>query len=76
MYVLSEYYGTGVSQKLMQAGLDEIAMYPKVAVLVLKDNARAIRFYEKCGFQFDGLVFEDESLSAKEIRMIRMKTII
>jgi len=76
MYVLSEYYGAGVSQKLMQAGLDEIAMYPKVTVLVLKENARAIRFYEKCGFQFDGLVFEDESLSAKEIRMIRMKTII
>ena len=69
MYILSEYYGTGVAQKLMQAGLEKIAMYPKVAVLVLKDNARAIRFYEKCGFRHDGLVFEDESLGAKEIRM-------
>ena len=70
MYVLSEYYGKGVAQKLMQAGLEEIATYPKVAVLVLKDNARAIRFYEKCGYRFDGLEFRDESLDANEMRMI------
>ncbi|MEE3471918.1 MAG: GNAT family N-acetyltransferase [Butyrivibrio hungatei] len=31
IYILEEYYGTGVGQALMQAGLDELD-YPVVAV--------------------------------------------
>ena len=37
IYVLSEYYGTGVGEKMMQVGLDELSEYPKVAILVLKE---------------------------------------
>ena len=70
IYVLSEYYGTGVGERLMQVGLDEISEYPKVAVLVLKENARAIRFYEKFGFRRDGKEIADERLQTEEIRMI------
>ncbi|MBP5208420.1 MAG: GNAT family N-acetyltransferase [Clostridia bacterium] len=48
IYVLEQYWGKGVGHMLMQAALDMIKEYPAVAVWVLKDNARAIRFYEKC----------------------------
>ena len=74
IYVLSEYYGTGVGEKMMQVGLDELSEYPKVAVLVLKDNARAIKFYEKFGFRHDGKEIEDDILQTKEIRMIMERT--
>lgn len=53
IYVLSGYYGTGTGQKLMDAALG-ILDRPCVAVWVLRGNARAIRFYEKNGFVFDG----------------------
>ena len=71
IYILEEYYGRGVGKALMQAGLDKLD-YPTVAVWVLKDNKRAIRFYEKCGFCIDGRekVIKLGSPSV-EIRMIR-----
>ena len=55
----------------MQAGLGELD-YPQVAVWVLKDNIRAIKFYEKCDFRLDG---EEEEIKLGspivEVRMIR-----
>ncbi|MBR3312063.1 MAG: GNAT family N-acetyltransferase [Solobacterium sp.] len=54
IYILSEYYGKGVGYRLMEAALSRLAEYPRIAVWVLKDNQRAIRFYERCGFRFDG----------------------
>ena len=71
MYVLSEYYGTGVAQKLMEAGLRQLEGYPKVCLWVLKDNKRAIRFYEKCGFSPDGEEMISPNLGVSEIRMVR-----
>ena len=57
----------------MQVGLRELD-YPQVAVWVLKDNIRAIKFYEKCGFRFDG---REEELTLGtpivEVRMIKDK---
>ena len=54
LYVLSEYYGKQVGHALMQAALEKLSGYGKIALWVLKGNDRAIRFYEKCGFRFDG----------------------
>lgn len=54
IYVLSDYFGKGVGLALMHAALDQLGDYPQVAVWVLKDNARTIAFYRKCGFAFDG----------------------
>lgn len=54
IYILAEYYGQGVGYRLMQAALEELCDYPRVAVWVLADNARAIRFYRRCGFLPDG----------------------
>jgi len=72
IYVLKEYYGEGVGQQLMQEALNLIKEYPQTAVWVLKGNDRAIRFYEKCGFQLDGKE-EEIKLGTKvtEVRMIR-----
>lgn len=69
IYVLSEYYGQDIGRKLMQAGLERLD-FPKVAVWVLKENVRAIRFYEKCGFHFDG--GEEEITLGSPITALRM----
>lgn len=69
MYVLSEYYGTGVGRQLMEAGLERLKGYPGVCLWVLKDNARAIRFYEKCGFCATGEEMTSTNIAAAEIRM-------
>lgn len=54
LYILSEFYGKKVGYALMQAALRALSEYRQIALWVLKGNERAIRFYEKCGFQFDG----------------------
>jgi len=37
LYVLSEYYGTGVGRKLMDAGLEQLKGYPRACLWVLKE---------------------------------------
>ena len=70
IYVLAEYYGTGVGRMLMNTALEQLKDYPRICVHVLKGNVRAIRFYEKCGFIRDGEEQWIERLSAPVIRMI------
>ena len=54
IYILSQYYGKGIGYRLMQMALSELADHSKIAVWVLKENTKAIRFYERCGYRFDG----------------------
>ena len=54
LYILKEYFGKKVGYALMRAALEKLAEYEQVAVWVLEGNRRAIRFYERCGFRFDG----------------------
>lgn len=56
IYLLEEYWGCGIGKILMQAALEELkAMgFDSVSLWVLDKNARARRFYEKCGFSPDG----------------------
>ena len=70
LYVLSEYRGTGVARLLMDAALKKLAGYPEVALWVLKGNARAIRFYQKCGFRANGQELTSPNIGAVEIRMV------
>ena len=70
LYVLSEYYGKGVAQQLMKAGLEQLKNYPRVCLWVLKENKRAIRFYQKCGFSPDGEELVNPNCGATEIRMV------
>ena len=69
LYVLADYYGKGVGRKLMDIGLEQIKHFSQVRLWVLKENRRAIRFYEKCGFQPDGTEMTSPNISATEIRM-------
>ena len=69
LYVLADYYGKGVGRKLMDVGLEQIKHFSQVRLWVLKENRRAIRFYEKCGFQPDGTEMTSPNISATEIRM-------
>ena len=70
LYILSEYYGTGLGRQLMEAGLEQLAEYPQICLWVLKDNKRAIRFYEKCSFCPDGEEMYNSNINAAEIKMI------
>ena len=54
LYVLKDYYGKGVGQQLMQAAFAALNGYQEIILWVLEDNKRAIAFYEKMGFVFDG----------------------
>ena len=54
IYLLSNYYGQGVGAGLMNAAIQDMPGCDKVVVWVLKGNERAIRFYERLGFRFDG----------------------
>ncbi len=54
IYILKDYYGKSIGYALMNKALEELSSYDQTAVWVLNDNSRAIRFYKRCGFQFDG----------------------
>ncbi|CVK47219.1 acetyltransferase%2C gnat family [Streptococcus pneumoniae] len=54
LYVLKDYYGKGIAQKLMKTALTALNRFSEIFLWVLKDNKRAIAFYQKMGFTFDG----------------------
>ena len=54
IYVLEKYHGQKVGYALMNAAFERLSDYQKIAVWVLKGNGKAIRFYERYGFRFDG----------------------
>ena len=69
LYVLKEYYGTGLGRRLMDAALEQLRGYPSVRVWAVKGNARAIRFYEKCSFRLDGVEVFSERHGSAEVRL-------
>ena len=71
LYVLPEYHGTGVGRQLMDAALEKLASYPHICLWLVKGNARALRFYEKCGFHLTGEEKFTASVSAYGIRMLK-----
>ena len=54
LYVLAEYYGKKIGYELMTAAIENLSVYDRISVWVLKGNERAINFYQKYGFRFDG----------------------
>lgn len=71
LYVLKDYYGKGVSKQLMHAAFVALDQFSEIYLWVLKDNKRAIAFYQKMGFTFDG---QEQILKlgkpVKELRMV------
>lgn len=54
LYILSDYYDKKIGYALMRAALEKLSAYKRIVVWVLESNQRAIRFYKKVGFRFDG----------------------
>ena len=54
LYVLKDYYGKGIAQKLMTEALTTLEQFSEIFLWVLKENKRAIAFYQKMGFTVDG----------------------
>ena len=52
--MLADYYGQKVGYELMNAAFEKFVAYKHIAVWVLKGNERAIKFYERYGFRFNG----------------------
>lgn len=69
LYILEEYYGTGLGQRLLEAALDRLSGYSTVYLWVFRDNTRAVNFYKKHGFRPDGEEKRLESACADAIRM-------
>ena len=69
--VLKDYYGKGVSEQLMHAVFVALDHFSEIYLWVLKDNKRAITFYQKMGFTFDGQEkVLDLGKPVKELRMM------
>lgn len=76
LYVDSIFHGSGVASALMQAGLERAKALgcKRVWLLVWEENSRAVRFYQKHGFEIVGkqevwvgeVVFQDH-LMQKEL---------
>ena len=71
LYVLKDYYGKGVSKQLMHAAFVALDQFSEIYLWVLKENKRAIAFYQKMGFTFDGQEqILDLGKPVKELRMM------
>ncbi len=65
LYVRAEVYGTGIGHRLVSAAIGEAGAY----LWVLDGNARAIAFYERQGFGFDGEIkVEAEGVERRMVR--------
>lgn len=62
IYMLPQYWGSGLGEELFSWGLNEIIArgYRKVILWVLEENGRACRFYEKFGFIHNGEKIEND----------------
>lgn len=65
--VLPEFHGTGVAAQLLDALIGDRPAYLWVAT----QNARAVAFYRKHGFELDGTSKYDADWACHESRMVR-----
>ena len=72
LYILSDYYGTGLGRLLMDAALEQLP-YPRIVLWMVKGNGRALRFYEKCGFRLTGKEKRVSSVGAEGIELMLLR---
>jgi GNAT superfamily N-acetyltransferase len=65
LYVRAPWWGTGVGSALFDAAVGTRSAY----LWVLEGNDRAIRFYERQGFRFDGTGQDEDE--GRHLRMVR-----
>ncbi|MGY4927932.1 N-acetyltransferase family protein [Streptomyces sp. 900105755] len=73
IYVDAAHLGTGVGRALLTTVLEQCAGHARVYLWVLKENARARRFYEIAGFAADGAEepYEVDGVPVPEVRYVR-----
>ena len=71
IYLIEEFWGRGYGREMMNCAIDSLKQigYNEIILWVLEENARARRFYEKCGFIFDGT--KKEEIISKPLIEIR-----
>lgn len=69
LYILADYYRQGIGRRMMQEAHNQLKNYPRIAVWVLKDNERAIAFYQQAGYHLDGHIGMTQ-IGATAVRMI------
>ena len=65
LYVRAAWWGTGVGHALFASAVGDRSAY----LWVLEGNDRAIRFYERQGFRFDGAGHDEPE--GRHVRMVR-----
>ena len=68
IYVLKAYQGKGIGYRLMVEAMEKLSSFHKVILWVLEGNDKAVSFYERFGFRFDGASMEAKV--GKELRMV------
>lgn len=75
LYVLPETMGKGIGTQLMQAACDALMEdgYRRVYLWSIKGNARAERFYRRCGFAHtaDEISYHLGGRTMSDIRLVR-----
>ncbi|MGD6793132.1 N-acetyltransferase family protein [Metabacillus indicus] len=63
--VLQEYWGLGIGKNLLKESIAwaEAAGLKKMTLKVLQTNEKAIKLYESCGFEVEGILKNDKFLS-------------
>ncbi|MFB7498563.1 GNAT family N-acetyltransferase [Streptomyces sp. NPDC056161] len=78
LYVDPGRLGSGVGRALLaeSVGQRAVAGHPRMLLWVLKENAPARRFYERCGFRADGAEepFDVDGVPVPEVRYARTLT--
>ena len=54
IYLLEEYHGKKLGYELMKKTASQFANSDPIVLWVLKENEKAIRFYKRFGFEFNG----------------------
>lgn len=69
LYLLREHHGSGAGQQLLDAVLDQ----QPALLWVAEQNPRAIAFYQRNGFEFDGPSVQDPTAPLiTDLRMVRL----
>ncbi len=75
IYLLKEYWGSGIGSSLLSGSLSHLKSlhFEKCFIWVLENNDRAIKFYQHHEFQFDGetKLRKIEGFKLVEQRMVR-----
>jgi RimJ/RimL family protein N-acetyltransferase len=73
IYLHPDYFGKGYGQEMIEYAIVTLRQqgFKIITLWVLEENIRARRFYEKCGFSFDGT--KEEIIIGKPLIKIRYK---